>query len=408
MDDKFSEDSESELSPVLCARAESLLATKRAEAERIASDPNALRVVLDSVKNWAERFATKLNSSAFESLTTIFRLLKSTCSGEYQGLDKSSVAILVAAALYCVSPIDVIPDAIPGIGLLDDFFVLTCTIKRLSSELQSFRTWERLSAAKSALSSYLPKFQEIKRVTLCPGWLTESETGNEIVALLSPVFPNAQFDVFHWKSNTTWSDAREYADDRGAIDFIEFLRNSSVDLANTAIFGHSLGARITIRALARLTSEPEKKTLFSRKTTNRVAQTFLMGAAINADDLEIPVACSCSLTPVCNFYSRFDRALGYFYRFAEKRTPLGLAGLEIACNNYFDCMVSGHEEFFLDVASNMSDLVNLLNPKSMASKLTAVNLLSSGFSDYLKHQFELYATFFRNSIAANGGGSDSI
>lgn len=403
MDANFSEEPSSDLSGELRARAESLLETKRAEAEAIANDRDALSTALDSVKNWMERFATKLSLNSIESLTTIFRLLKATWRGEYQGLDKSAIATLVAAALYCVSPADVIPDVVPGLGLLDDAFVLAWTIKSLSTELQSFRTWERLGAAKSALASYLPKFREIKRVTLCQGWLTESESCDEIVETLAPVFPNAQFESFRWHSNIPWDEARDFADGPGADEFGEFLTDSSVDLANTAIFGHSLGARITVRALAKLTREPEKKTLWSRKTTNRVAQTFLMGAAINADDPDIALACTCSLTPVCNFFSRIDRALGYFYRLAERRAPLGLTGLEISCDNYVDCMVSGHEEFFLDVASNMSDLVTFLHPKSVASKISAVDALSHGFSDYLKHQFALYATFFRDSIAANSG-----
>ena len=94
------------------------------EAEEFADRPESVEDLLDAAKNWTRRFSRKLNSDSLASLTTIFRMTNSSISGEYKGLSKQTLACMIGALLYCVSPIDVVPDAIPVVGLLDDAFVL--------------------------------------------------------------------------------------------------------------------------------------------------------------------------------------------------------------------------------------------------------------------------------------------
>ena len=376
-----------------------MLEAKRAAAAQLVDDSSALRSVLDAAKNWVDRFAARFLPKTYESFTTIFRMLSATVSGDYQ-VDKSTLVCLVGALLYCVSPIDVIPDAIPVVGLMDDAFVLSWTINRLANELQSFRAWERLSAAKSTLASYLPYFNNVKRVILCPGWMTENEDGSDIISILRPVFPRAEFEFFHWRSNVSWSQARDYADSQGVDEFEETLRRSS-DLSSVAVFGHSLGARIVVRALARLSCEPQKRSLlWNRKNTNSIAQAFLFGAAINADDPDVQFAVGGSQAPICNFFSRSDRVLNYLYRLAEQKSPLGYAGVATHTPNFVDCVVSGGEEYLLDVAGNLTTLVNVFRSGSPLSQFAAIDSVASGLPSYWKHQFEHYATFFVNSVSA--------
>lgn len=52
----------------------------------------------------------------------------------------------MAGILYFVTPLDLVPDAIPGAGLLDDVTVLAFVIARLEGELARFSAWERSDA----------------------------------------------------------------------------------------------------------------------------------------------------------------------------------------------------------------------------------------------------------------------
>lgn len=49
---------------------------------------------------------------------------------------KGAKAIAIAALLYVVSPIDAIPDIIPGLGLIDDAGIVGLAIKMLMDEIK--------------------------------------------------------------------------------------------------------------------------------------------------------------------------------------------------------------------------------------------------------------------------------
>lgn len=49
-------------------------------------------------------------------------------------LSKTDKLILVLAAVYCLSPLDAIPDVAPIVGFLDDFLVILATLRHLSNK----------------------------------------------------------------------------------------------------------------------------------------------------------------------------------------------------------------------------------------------------------------------------------
>ncbi len=76
-------------------------------------------------------------------LPLLFRLLKAWKDGSYRGLSVRTLASLVAALIYVVSPVDFMPDFIPGIGLLDDAAVLAFLLHSMAQDLAAFRVWEQ-------------------------------------------------------------------------------------------------------------------------------------------------------------------------------------------------------------------------------------------------------------------------
>lgn len=76
-------------------------------------------------------------------LPLLFRLLKSWKNGSYRGLSVRTLASLVAALIYVLSPVDLIPDFIPGIGLIDDAAVLGLLLYSMAQDLAAFRLWEQ-------------------------------------------------------------------------------------------------------------------------------------------------------------------------------------------------------------------------------------------------------------------------
>ncbi|MFP4476872.1 MAG: YkvA family protein [Desulfatibacillaceae bacterium] len=61
--------------------------------------------------------------------------------GEYRRIPWWALSALVFALLYVVNPFDLIPDAIPGIGLLDDALVMGIALRMVQEELARYREW---------------------------------------------------------------------------------------------------------------------------------------------------------------------------------------------------------------------------------------------------------------------------
>jgi uncharacterized membrane protein YkvA (DUF1232 family) len=72
-------------------------------------------------------------------------LLQALCvawwKGEYRAVSRPALVAAVAGLLYFLSPMDAIPDWIPGLGFIDDLAVLGWVMRKWSGELQAFRTW---------------------------------------------------------------------------------------------------------------------------------------------------------------------------------------------------------------------------------------------------------------------------
>ncbi|MFX1710468.1 YkvA family protein [Stutzerimonas stutzeri] len=62
--------------------------------------------------------------------------------GEYRAISPQALVAVVAGLLYFLSPIDAIPDWLPGIGFIDDLAVLGWVMRKWSAELEAFRAWK--------------------------------------------------------------------------------------------------------------------------------------------------------------------------------------------------------------------------------------------------------------------------
>jgi uncharacterized membrane protein YkvA (DUF1232 family) len=74
---------------------------------------------------------------------TLGRLVKAYALGQYRSVPWKAMLSVVAALIYFVSPIDLIPDFIPITGLTDDVGVLLWVYNSISTEIGEFLSWEK-------------------------------------------------------------------------------------------------------------------------------------------------------------------------------------------------------------------------------------------------------------------------
>jgi uncharacterized membrane protein YkvA (DUF1232 family) len=119
------------------------------QAQTYAQDENRARELVEKVLAKAYKHRTQL-LNIWESLMSLCRMLRSWARGDYKGLPWKTIVTAMAAVLYFLDPLDIVPDFIPGIGYLDDAVVLGFVVHSIRSDLEKYLEWEsKTSAAQS-------------------------------------------------------------------------------------------------------------------------------------------------------------------------------------------------------------------------------------------------------------------
>jgi uncharacterized membrane protein YkvA (DUF1232 family) len=72
-------------------------------------------------------------------------LIKDYWKGTYRDISVKSIVIFVAALAYIISPIDLIPDYIIGLGQIDDAVILGLSLYFLEKDLLKYKDWRDLN-----------------------------------------------------------------------------------------------------------------------------------------------------------------------------------------------------------------------------------------------------------------------
>ncbi|KIZ37024.1 MULTISPECIES: YkvA family protein [Stutzerimonas stutzeri subgroup] len=98
-----------------------------------------------------------------EDLALLQALCVAWWRGEYRAISPNALIAVVAGLLYFLSPIDAIPDWLPGLGFVDDLAVLGWVMRKWSGELEAFKIWKQAQTAdRQASLQRLPALDEPK------------------------------------------------------------------------------------------------------------------------------------------------------------------------------------------------------------------------------------------------------
>ena len=79
----------------------------------------------------------------FDDIETMCQMVKAWAKKEYKGVPVKTIGMIILTLVYVFSPIDIIPDCIPGIGLVDDAAMVGFCIAAARSDIEDFRVWAR-------------------------------------------------------------------------------------------------------------------------------------------------------------------------------------------------------------------------------------------------------------------------
>ncbi len=79
----------------------------------------------------------------FDDIKTMCEMVKAWARKEYKGIPVKTIGMVILTLGYVFFPQDIIPDYIPGIGLLDDSTMVSLCIAAVRSDIEDFRIWLR-------------------------------------------------------------------------------------------------------------------------------------------------------------------------------------------------------------------------------------------------------------------------
>jgi uncharacterized membrane protein YkvA (DUF1232 family) len=113
----------------------------RREAEKLVNNPDDLAKTIDAAGQKLDAKSSSMQEIKGE-LFRLFRMIKAYGQGDYRKIPWKTLVTGVGAILYFLNPLDLVPDFLFGIGLVDDATVLAFCLGALKGDLDAFKRWE--------------------------------------------------------------------------------------------------------------------------------------------------------------------------------------------------------------------------------------------------------------------------
>ncbi|MDQ8053532.1 MAG: YkvA family protein [Pedobacter sp.] len=81
-------------------------------------------------------------SEVWNELQLFLSLVRDYSNKSYTAIPKRSVLAITAGLLYFISPLDIIPDFLLGLGFIDDAYVLSLVFQQVAKDLTEYQRWK--------------------------------------------------------------------------------------------------------------------------------------------------------------------------------------------------------------------------------------------------------------------------
>lgn len=117
------------------------LDANREQAEEIVKDADKIERLLERIEQKLKLIPVVGNK--LSDVPILISLVRAYAKKEYTDIPIGSIIGIVAALLYLLNQVDLIPDFIPGAGYLDDVAVIAVAMAMVHDDVEEYRKWKK-------------------------------------------------------------------------------------------------------------------------------------------------------------------------------------------------------------------------------------------------------------------------
>ena len=114
---------------------------KNIEAESLLGNKDKVEETLQNLEKLLQTIPTVGDWLA--DVPAVISMVRSYIRKEYQNIPTATIVTALGAILYIISPIDIIPDAVPVVGRLDDAAVFAWCWTKIHKDVDAYQAWRK-------------------------------------------------------------------------------------------------------------------------------------------------------------------------------------------------------------------------------------------------------------------------
>ena len=126
---------------ILARKIADKFSSYKEKAVELLKDSEGLDKLLEQIEKKMQKLGAKGEDIVY--IPEMVMLIRSYIIKEYTDISLAKIVLIMAALIYYVSPLDVIPDSIPFVGLLDDAIVAKTVMLWCDEEIDQYMEWRK-------------------------------------------------------------------------------------------------------------------------------------------------------------------------------------------------------------------------------------------------------------------------
>lgn len=121
------------------------------KAEKIITNADKTSKLINDAMEKVNKISKGPVEEIWDNLLVFFDLMSDWLKGNYRNIPIGSIIMIVASIIYFLTPFDIIPDFIVGLGYIDDMSIISYTFRQIQTDIDKYQVWRSVKDISNSL-----------------------------------------------------------------------------------------------------------------------------------------------------------------------------------------------------------------------------------------------------------------